>query len=194
MNPVELIEKDLHGKIVSCAEGVFLVHFGKWSESEYGIGYAVEYLETVDDEIVAGRKDVCFKQYREQITRQDAVSLARALDSPRTFEEYINMEGHPRPRRRQIPLTDPLIRRLTVMIEAKKYEIVGQGRNAVTAIHTYGSSSESWSLMSYLGGLPSMAFPPMDTVDITPAQASRFAEHPTEMVQYFNAHVRKTLR
>ncbi len=196
MNPVELIENALHGKIVSCNEGVFLVHFGAWTETEYGIGYAVQYLETVNDRIICGRKDVRFKLYREQITREDAIYLARELDNPAAFENYINMEGHPRPRRKQIPLTEPLIRRLTVMIhtEWKGFEIVGQGRNALTAISTYGNKADSWSLMSDLGGLPSMAFPPMDMLDITAAQAERFSAHPSEMVQYFKAHVRKTGR
>ena len=125
MNPVEIIQNELHGEICSCNEGVFLVHFPPWTETEYGIGYAVEYLETVDDRVICGRKDVCFKPYREQITREDAIYLASALDNPSTFENYINMEGHPRPRRKPIPLTEPLIKRLTIMIHTdwKYYEI-----------------------------------------------------------------------
>ena len=193
MTPPEIIEKALHGEIITCHDSVFLVHFGKWSESEYVIGYAVEYLENSGSGVISGRKDVCFKHYREQITRKEAISLAGALNNPRTFEEYINMEGHPRPRRRQIPLTEPLIKRLTAEMQTKwkGYEIVGQGKNCVTAIHTYGSNDDSWSLMCDLGGLPSMAFPPMDMVDITAAQASQFMGNPDAMVRYFHAHARK---
>lgn len=193
MDPHVLIEKALHGKIITCSEGIFLVHFGSWKASEYGIGYAVVYQEDGDKGVIRGRKDVCIKIYHEEITREEAEALAVSLDQPRTFDNYINMEAHPRPRRRQIPLSEPLIMRLTREFQAKGsgWEIVGRGRNCLTAYHSYGNSSDSWCLTAYREGLPSFVFPPLETVDITPEQAKRFSANAQAMVEYFRANTRK---